>query len=386
MIKRSLNILKSNSFFLFGARGVGKTKLVETLLPANERVVIDLLDPNEFEIFSLNPKELSARLQKLPVNCQWVFIDEVQRVPSLLDLVHQNIEKTDLKFALTGSSARKLKRGGANLLAGRAYTYHLFPFTFGELATDFNLLDALEWGTLPKITTISAPEERKIFLQTYAHTYIREEIQAEQVVRKLEPFRRFLSVIAQSNGTIISYANIARDVGTSDVTVRSYFQILEDTLLGFLLEPYHQSIRKRQRENPKFYLFDTGVQRALSRTLDVPLKPQTYAFGRAFEHLILCEITRLISYLRNDFTLSYLRTKDDAEIDIIIERPGMPIVLVEIKSNERIDDDDVATLRRFLPDFSGANAICLSLDPHPKVLHGIDCVYWSEGIKQILGL
>ena len=234
------------------------------------------------------------------------------------------------------------------------------------------------------MTTISSPEERKIFLQTYAHTYLREEIQAEQIVRKLEPFRRFLSVIAQSNGTIISYANIARDVGTSDVTVHTYFQILEDTLLGFLLEPYHQSIRKRQRENPKFYLFDTGVQRALSRTLDVPLKPQTYAFGKAFEHLIICEITRLASYLRNDFSFSYLRTKDDAEIDLIIERPGMPIALVEIKSTDRVDEDDVATLRRFLPDFPGAKALCLSLDPHAKILHGIECVYWTQGIREIL--
>jgi predicted AAA+ superfamily ATPase len=385
MIRRSLNILKNNSFLLFGARGVGKTKLVEALLPDSSRIIIDLLDPNQVETFSLNPNELTARLQKLPPGCEWVVIDEVQRVPSLLDIVHQSIEKTNIKFALTGSSARKLKRGGANLLAGRAYTYHLFPFTFEELGAEFNLQEALEWGTLPKITAISSFEERKIFLQTYAHTYIKEEIQAEQVVRKLEPFRRFLSVIAQSNGTIVSYANIARDVGTSDVTVHTYFQILEDTLLGFLLEPYHQSIRKRQRENPKFFLFDTGVQRALSRTLDIPLTPQTYAFGKAFEHLVVCEIIRLASYRRNDFTFSYLRTKDDAEIDLIIERPGMPTAIIEIKSTDKVDDDDVASLRRFLPDFPGAKALCLSLDQNPKVLHGIECVYWTQGIREILG-
>ena len=190
--------------------------------------------------------------------------------------------------------------------------------------------------------------------------------------------------MAQSNGTIISYSNIARDVGTSDVTVRSYYQILEDTLLGTLIEPYHLSIRRRQRESPKFYLFDTGVQRALSRTLDVVLKPQTYAFGKAFEHLIVCELTRLSSYARNDFTFSYLRTKDDAEIDLIIERPGMPTAIVEIKSTQRVDEDDVSVLRRFLPDFPGAQAFCLSLDPHPKMWHGVSCVYWSEGIKQII--
>jgi len=386
MLRRYINILKSNSFFLFGARGVGKTKLVESLIPAEQRMLIDFLDPLEYETFSLNPSELSARLTKAEDRYQWIVLDEVQRVPALLDVVHQFIEKGSLKFALTGSSARKLKRGGANLLAGRAYTYHLYPFTFMELGENFNLQDALEWGTLPKLSAISTAEERKIFLQSYAHTYIKEEIQAEQVVRKLEPFRRFLAVVAQSNGAIVTYSNIARDVGTSDITVRSYFQILEDTLIGTLLEPYHRSIRKRQRENPKFYLFDTGVQRALSRTLDVPLRPQTYAFGRAFEHLIVCELTRLCSYLRNEFSFSYLRTKDDAEIDLIIERPGMPIVLVEIKSTDRVGEDDVSVIRKFLPDFPGALAICLSLDPHAKVLHGVECAFWSEGVKQILGI
>ena len=384
MLERSVNILKTNSFLLLGARGTGKTKLIETILPPSERIIIDLLDPAEYETFSLSPNELRARIQQLPSTCQWVVIDEVQRVPSLLDIVHQSIEKSSLKFALTGSSARKLKRGGANLLAGRAYTYYLFPFTFQELGNAFILQDALEWGTLPKVASITSAEERKIFLQTYAHTYIREEIQAEQVVRKLDPFRRFLSVVAQSNGAIISYANIARDVGTTDVTVHTYFQILEDTLLGFFLEPYHHSIRKRQRESPKFYLFDTGVQRALSRTLDVPLKPQTYAFGKAFEHLVISELVRLCSYARNDFTLSYLRTKDDAEIDLIVERPGMPTVIVEIKSTERVDQDDVASLRRFLPDFPGAEATCLSLDPHPKVINGVSCLPWQAGLLKIM--
>ena len=384
MIRRSINILQSNSFFLFGARGVGKTKLIETILPKEQRLLIDLLDPIEYETLSLNPGELAARLLSLPHGCEWVVIDEVQRIPALLDLVHQSIEKSKIKFALTGSSARKLKRGGANLLAGRAYTYHLYPLTFVELGETFNLQEALEWGTLPRLTAISSAEERKIFLQTYAHTYLREEIQAEQVVRQLEPFRRFLAVVAQSNGAIITYSNIARDVGTSDMTVRSYFQILEDTLLGMLLEPYHRSVRKRQRENPKFYLFDTGVQRALSRTLDVPLKPQTYAFGKAFEHLVICEITRLSSYARNDFSFSYLRTKDDAEIDLIVERPGMPTALIEIKSTSRLNDDDVAVIKRFLPDFPGAKAFCLSLDPHPKVLHGVECLFWTDGVREIL--
>ena len=204
------------------------------------------------------------------------------------------------------------------------------------------------------------------------------------MVRKLEPFRRFLAVVAQSNGTIINYSNIARDVGTTDITVGTYFQILEDTRLGFLLEPFHHSVRKRQRESPKFYLFDTGVQRALSRTLTVPLLPQTYAFGKAFEHFIICEFIRLSSYARNDFNFSYLQTKDDAEIDLIIERPGKPIALIEIKSTNHVEKDDVAGLRKFVLDFPGANFYCLSLDPNPKIINGITCLSWIEGIKEIL--
>jgi predicted AAA+ superfamily ATPase len=384
MFDRSVNILKSNSFFLFGARGVGKTKLVESLFQPAERMYIDLLDPIEFETFSLNPAELAARLKRLKPEIRWVIIDEVQRVPELLNVVHQKIEQSSILFGLTGSSARKLKRGVANLLAGRAYTYHLFPLTVPELGAQFDLQATLEWGSLPRVLNIHSPEERKVYLQTYAHTYIREEVQAEQLVRRVEPFRKFLAIVAQSSGTIISYSNIARDVGTSDVTVRAYFEILEDTLLGFLLEPYHTSIRRRQRSNPKFYLFDTGVQRALSRSLDVPLQPQTYAFGRAFEHLVVCELFRRCSYARNDFSLSYLRTKDDAEIDLIVERPGMPTALVEIKSTERVVESDVASLCRFIPDFPNSVAYCFSLDPNSKMIQKVSCLHWLDGLNELL--
>jgi predicted AAA+ superfamily ATPase len=364
---------------------VGKTKLIESLFPPDEHLYIDLLNPVEYENLSLHPAELSARVDALPPHIQWIIIDEIQRVPELLNVVHQKIERTSVKFGLTGSSARKLKRGGANLLAGRAYTYNLFPLTSGELGQAFELHNALEWGTLPKVTSIDSLDERKIYLQTYVHTYIREEIQAEQIVRRVDPFRKFLSIAAQSNGSIVSFSNIARDVGTSDVTVRTYFEILEDTLIGFTLEPYHASIRKRQRGGPKFYFFDTGVQRALTRTLDVPLKEQTYAFGRAFEHFIICEVVRRCSYARNDFTFSYLRTKDDAEIDLILERPGMTTALIEIKSARHVGESDVASIANFLPDFPNAEAFCLSLDPNKKTLRGVSCRHWEEGLQEILG-
>lgn len=222
-------------------------------------------------------------------------------------------------------------------------------------------------------------------MQTYAHNYLREEIQVEQLVRNLDPFRKFLQVAAQMSGKIINYSKIATEVGASDRSVQTYFQILEETLIGSLLEPYHTSIRKRQRQAPKFYFFDTGVMRALDRTITVPLVSSTYAFGVAFEHFIVNELRKLSSYRRNDFAFSYLRTKDDAEIDLIVERPGAPTALVEIKSTQRITDNDVRTLQTLAADFKNANAYCLSLDPHRKRIGTVECLPWRDGLNTILG-
>lgn len=314
----------------------------------------------------------------------WVVIDEIQRVPKLLDLVHLHTENDGVKFALSGSSARKLKRGGANLLAGRAYSYSLHPFTTPEFGPLFDLDKSLAWGLLPKAALQESTEERKLYLQTYAQTYVYEEIQAEQIVRKLDPFRKFLAVAAQSNGEVVNFTKIARDVGTTDVSVKKYFEILEDTLLGFFLESHHLSIRKRQRHSPKFYFFDTGVQRALSKTLDVPLRPRTSQYGKSFEHFVILELVKRCSYLRNDFTLSYLRTTEQAEIDIVIERPGRPTILVEIKSTDHVGEADLRNLLHFRSDLPNSRAICLSRDPNRKQVFGVEVYPWREGIEEIL--
>jgi predicted AAA+ superfamily ATPase len=241
----------------------------------------------------------------------------------------------------------------------------------------------LHCGTLPGLLRFTTDDERKAFLRAYALTYLKEEVWAEHLIRKLDPFRRFLGVAAQCNGEIVNYSNLARDVGSDHKTVCSYFEILEDTLLGFHLEPYHASVRKRQRQAPKFFLFDTGVARALSGTLNVDLVPGTYAFGKAFEHFVLLEIVRLSDYLCSDFRFSYLRTKDGAEIDLIVERPGRPTALVEIKSTDRVDERDTRELSRFLPDFPGAEAFCLSRDKARKRMGNVLAVPWREGLKEI---
>jgi predicted AAA+ superfamily ATPase len=314
-----------------------------------------------------------------------VLIDEVQKLPKLLDIVHHLIEETDVHFALTGSSARKLRRKGVDLLAGRASVYHLYPFSSQELGETFSLQQALEWGSLPAVVNAQSNAERQEFLQAYTHTYLKEEIAEEQAVRQLEPFRRFLSVAAQSNSKIINYKKIADDVGTSAVTVKTYFSILEDTLLGFLLDPFHESIRKSQRQSPKFYFFDTGVERALSRSLDVPLKEGTYAYGSTFETFFINEVIKCKDSFRRDYALSYLRTKDDAEIDLIIERNPADRILIEIKSSTRVQQSDSKNLNAFATSIKHSKALLISQDPNLKRFDAVTAMHWQQGLKEIFG-
>ncbi|MGH2611964.1 MAG: ATP-binding protein, partial [Rhabdochlamydiaceae bacterium] len=239
MFSRFRHFPHKHSFFLFGPRGTGKSTLIKERFDQTECLWLDLLDSEVEDQFFRSPGDLYAIVKALPKQTIYVVIDEIQKVPKLLDGVHRLIEETDKIFILTGSSARKLRRGGANLLAGRAFVYHLYPLSCFELKTHFDLENALHWGTLPKIFSLEDDVEKSEFLRSYANTYLKEEISNEQVVRRLPPFRRFLEVAAQCNGKIINYANIARDVGVDDKTIKEYFSILEDTMIGFFLEPYH---------------------------------------------------------------------------------------------------------------------------------------------------
>lgn len=378
MVNRIINPIKGNSFFLFGARGTGKTTFLKDHYAGPQTLWIDLLNPELEDLLTRSPNQLLAEIEGFRGDLKWVVIDEVQKCPKLLNLVHQQIEERNLKFALTGSSARRLKQKGVNLLAGRAFTQHLFPFTHKELGEDFSLQDALEVGTLPKLNAIRSEEEKWEYLRSYALNYISYEVQAEQWVRKLEPFRKFLPIAAQMNGKILNYSSIARDVGVDSTTVKSYFEILLDTLVGFELSPFHRSIRKRQILSPKFFFFDMGVKRALEQTLTVPLLPQTSAYGEAFEHFIIAELWRLNSYYKRDFQFSYLRTKDGAEIDLVVERPGRPLALLEIKSKTSVDSKDTTTLRAFKKDLPDTEAFLVSNDLRPKRFEEVTALHWSS--------
>ena len=383
MFRRLLQTTRHNSFFLFGARGTGKTTWVRDAFDPDESMYVDLLDPATEDSYRRSPNRLERQVRALSSRVEWILIDEVQRAPRLLDVVHRLIESTGKRFVLTGSSGRKLRRGASNLLAGRAFVYNLYPLTAPEFQDAFQLEEALAWGTLPRLFSLDRAEDRQAYLRAYALTYLKEEIVAEQIVRRLDPFRQFLEVAAQSNGTIVNYANIARDVGADPKSVLSYFSILEDTLVGFLLPAFHRSVRKQQRTGPKFYYFDTGVKRALERTLDIPLQPGTYEYGKAFEHFVITQIVHLSRYRYPDWRCSFLRTGAGAEIDLVIERPGMPTALIEIKSAERVDERDVHNLARFARDFADALALCISRDPERLQIGRVLCLPWREALNEL---
>ena len=383
MFRRLLKTTRSHSFFLFGARGTGKTTYIKDSFDLDASLYIDLLDPEIEDAYRRTPQRFENQVRALPDAIKWVLIDEVQRAPRLLDIVHRLIESSDKRFVLTGSSSRKLKRGASNLLAGRAFVYNLHPLTVPELGEFFDLDQALRWGMLPGMHSLSEDEDKQAFLRAYALTYLKEEIASEQIVRRLDPFRHFLEVAAQSNGMIINYAKIAEDVGVDPKTVSAYFSILEDTLVGFLLPAYHRSVRKQQRVSPKFYFFDMGVKRALARTLPIPITEGTYEYGGAFEHFIITQIAHLSSYKYPDWRLSYLRTAAGAEIDLIIERPGAPEALIEVKSKQRIVARDIRSIARFAKNFANPLALCISRDATRMRFEDVLCMHWREALTEL---
>lgn len=390
MFHRIINLPQTHSFFLFGARGTGKTTLLRHLCPSENTVFVDLLNLEQETGFIRDPERFGRLIDGLSPTIRVVVVDEIQRVPRLLDVIHRKLEErkrrgTPLQFIMTGSSARKLKRGAANLLAGRAFVYHLFPLTTTELQNVFGLQTALENGTLPEVWNLKEKETIVRYLEAYSRTYLKEEIWNEQIIRKLEPFSYFLEIAAQMNGRVLNFSKIGRDIGVDTKTVQSYFQILEDTLLGYFLPSFHRSVRKRQLTNPKFYFFDTGVKRALERSLTVPLLPQTYAFGEAFEHFVFLEMQRRNEYQKRDYRFSYLQTHDGAEVDFVIERPGKPTALVEIKSAIRIEPSMTKHLQRFSGDMRKCEAYLLSLDTTPQRFGLVHALPWEQGL-QALGL
>jgi predicted AAA+ superfamily ATPase len=388
MYTRTISLTKNNNFFLFGARSTGKTTIVKSFFPEEQSYIIDLLEPETEDRHARNPGLLAETINQCPEKIKFIIIDEVQKVPRLLSVIHQVLQnKRDrFHFILTGSSARKLKRGGADLLAGRAFVYYLFPLARHELGNDFNLSDYLNWGGLPEVFRYTDKEDKANLLRSYALTYLKEEVQLEQLVRNLDPFRGFLTIAAQSNGEILNYSKIAREASVATKTIQQYYDILCETQLGFYLEAWHNSARKRFISAPKFYLIDPGVKRALENTLQVPVVPNTYAWGKSFEHFIITQCWFLNHYLQKDFRFYYLKTKDGAEVDLIIEKPGRELILVEIKSKERSEIINTKNLNSFYVDLNAERALILSQDKIARKKENIEYLHWDEGLNSIFDI
>jgi len=386
MIHRTTVIPKNKHCFLFGARGTGKSTLLKQQFSDKHVFWINLLDAEIEQTYALDPGRLVREVLALPPNISHIILDEIQKVPKLLDGVHLLIEehKVSQFFILTGSSSRKLKAGGANLLAGRAVIRNLFPISEAELNNTLDIESIVRWGTLPRVIN-DPPEERDDDLRAYALTYLKEEIIVEQLVRNLDPFRKFLQVAAQANGKIINFSKIARDVGVDTKTAQSYFSILEDTWLGFFLENWHTSVRKQLRQAPKFYFSDPGVVRALAQHLRIIPTPGTSYFGELFEHHVIREIVHRNTGMSLDLQLGYINSRN-TEIDLVVQRPGLPLALVEIKSTARITGEDARALKLFLDDFPEAEFYLLSRDPTPQKFGRITALPWQQGIEKLTSI
>jgi predicted AAA+ superfamily ATPase len=262
----------------------------------------------------------------------------------------------------------------------------LHPLTALELGSKFDLTETLSFGGLPALSQMTSPIEKHEFLKSYVGTYIQEEIKAEQIVRQLNPFRRFLSVAAQMNSKIINYSAIHRDVGADVKTIQNYYQILEDTMMGFFLEPFHSSVRKVLSQKPKFYFFDLGVQRAIAGLLEQKPAEGSGYFGELFETFFILECFRLNDYLRKDFRFYFLRTKDDVEIDLIVKRPGKPLGLIEIKSAKEVREDHLRHFRRLGKDFKNAECFCACRERLPRKVDNVLVAPWQDVLKDLFEL
>lgn len=360
-----------DSIFLFGARQTGKSTMLREKFPNN--IYIDLLNTELKSRFKRRPALLYEMLSSKS-DGTLVIIDEIPEVPELLNEVHRLISEKNMVFILCGSSARKLKRKGYNTLGGRAYPVYLYPFVSAEIP-DFDIDRAINYGMLPPHYLAKDPQRR---LSAYIDVYLKEEIKEEALVRNLNAFQRFLEVAALTDGEMINNKNIAQDCGVSANTVNSYFDILEDTLIGFRVPAYTKTIKRRLFQTPRFYYFDVGIVNHLLHRKN--LVRGTTEYGHAFEHLVIQELYAWISYTNSNEKLSYWHTHTGLEVDAII---GDARIAIEIKSVEEVLPRHLKGLKAFSEDYPNARTIIVSLDPINRNVGNIECLYLMDFFKKL---
>lgn len=372
-IERSLNleeVLKKKSCFLFGPRQTGKSSLIRHTL-AKYRTY-NLLDSETY-------LKLSRSLSRLREECRphekIVIIDEIQKLPSLLDEVHFLIEEKGIHFLLTGSSARKLRRGGVNLLGGRAWTRHLYPLTSAELGGKFDLVKAVNHGLLPSVYFSTSAEDD---LRAYVGTYLREEIAAEGLTRNIPAFSRFLEIAALCNGQLLNYSKISNDAQVARSTIQEYFQILKDTLIAYELTPWKQSVKRKPLSTSKLYFFDCGVVRHLQKRSFI--QPGAPEFGELLETFIFHELAAYSEY-NGSLPLNYWRSKSGFEVDFILNSR----TAIEVKASKTIGPQDLKGLRILREEGRLKKYILICREKEPRTVDGIQILPIELFLKKLWG-
>lgn len=373
MYHRVFNIEEQldEGMFLFGARQVGKSTLLKERFP--HAIYYDLLKSNVRRRLKRNPETFREALALKPAGTL-VVVDEIQKVPDLLDEVHWLMVNKGLFFILSGSSARKLKRSGANTLGGRAEPRTMFPLVWPEV-DDFEIDRAVQNGMIPRHYMVADATDR---IEGYVDVYLKEEIQEEALVQDIDVFSRFMEVAAISDGEMINYENIASDCGIAAKTVKAYFQILKDTLIGYEIPAYRKVIKRRLVQAPRFYYFDVGLTNYLLGRNS--LKRGTADYGHAFEHYVIQEIIAYKGYSRSREIISYWHTYTHIEVDIII---GDAKVAVEIKSCEEVKTKHKSGLKAFKEEHPDARLILVSLDPITRISDDIELLYVTDFFKML---
>lgn len=364
-----LSILKSKSCFLFGPRQTGKSSMIRATI--GDHPFYSLLDSQTYLMLSQNLKWIE---QTLRPDTTIVVIDEIQKLPELLDEIHLMIEKYNVRFLMTGSSTRSLRRGGVNLLGGRARSRTLHPLTYSELGTHFDLLRALSRGLIPSIYFSDSPQED---LAAYCGDYLKEEISSEALVRNIPSFSRFLEVAALCNGQIINYTNISNDARVPQSTVQNYFQILIDTLIGFEVPAWKKTIKRKPIQTSKFYFFDVGVARYLQHQHTLAVKSPE--FGSALEHYIAHEIKSWVD-LSGTGTLHYWRTTSGYEVDFIVNES----IAIEVKAKDTISSKDLKGLLALKEESNLDDYIVVSLETVAREVDGVRILPWQVFLSEVL--
>lgn len=384
MFKRMLhmNLPEGQSAFLWGARQTGKSLYLKSHFKG--AIYYDLLKTHEVVRLTKSPDLLREEVLSVSdaLLNPTIIIDEIQKVPELLNEVHWLIENTKAQFILCGSSARKLKTRSTNLLGGRAWQYHFYPLVFPEIPS-FDLLKALRHGLIPN-HYLAEPQFIENYLQAYVDIFLTDEIRNEGLVRNLAAFARFLDVAGLSNGEMVNATNIARDCGVDRVTVQSYYQILIDTLLGYFIYPYAKKIKRDLiTSTPKFYLFDVGVANYLAQQTVSDLKGA--AAGKSFEHYILLELLAYIGINRKRVPITYWRTKTGLEVDFVL---GKADIAIEVKISQQVHKEDLKGLIAFCEEHKNTKAFVVSQDERSRILSindnfSITILPWKQFLKKL---